>query len=185
MTKGPRPLPLRDRLYRNVAVIDDEDSCWLWTGALLPKRGYGQTFIGSRADGSFRPTYAHRLSWIVHFGEIPPGLCVCHTCDNPTCVRPDHLWLGTRKQNSEDMARKGRTGRHAHPESYAGTERNFYRAGAKVDALTARNIRSFLQGSSQAIGMSDNQVGRIFGCSGGIVFGIRNNKTWKTPECYP
>lgn len=74
--------------------------CWVWMGSLV--YGYGQA---SRGDKSIR---AHRLSYETYKGPVPKGMCVCHTCDNPCCVNPDHLFLGTHKDNAEDKVKKGR-----------------------------------------------------------------------------
>ncbi len=76
--------------------------CWSWSGA-KDSRGYG-TLNG----GNGVPKRAHRISWEIHFGEIPAGLGVLHKCDNPECSNPDHLFLGTQKQNALDMSAKGR-----------------------------------------------------------------------------
>lgn len=88
------------RFWRNVYKTD---TCWLWIG---PKMVSGH--------GKFRPertTYtAHRFSWHLHYGPIPEHLCVCHNCpgkDNPSCVNPEHLWLGTRSENISDGVKKG------------------------------------------------------------------------------
>src|SRR5678816_769446 len=92
------------------------DGCWIWTADKMTSQqkrrtqrgaGYGNFMI----NGCTKRVFAHRFSWELHFGPIPPGMLVCHRCDNPSCVRPDHLFLGTHKDNTQDMIRKGR---HAH-----------------------------------------------------------------------
>jgi hypothetical protein len=82
--------------------VDKSAGCWLWTGNKLPS-GYG-TF--RMRPGSMY--YAHRLSWAIHYGPIPIGVYVCHKCDNPSCVRPEHLFLGSNSDNIRDSIRKGR-----------------------------------------------------------------------------
>jgi len=77
-----------------------ESGCWEFTGSRHPN-GYG--LFSSKFERR-----AHRFSWLMHHGPIPKGLFVCHSCDNPPCVRIDHLWLGTAQQNMQDMARKNR-----------------------------------------------------------------------------
>ena len=79
----------------------DESGCWLWIG-VKNKKGYGQYSINDR------PGLAHRKSWTIFKGEIPNKLFVCHKCDVTSCVNPEHLFLGTNKDNMKDMATKGR-----------------------------------------------------------------------------
>lgn len=79
-----------------------EGDCWLWMGGHT-QTGYG---IVSASPNTWR--IAHRLAWELTFGEIPKGLFVCHKCDNPPCVRPDHLFLGTANDNMQDKIVKGR-----------------------------------------------------------------------------
>lgn len=80
---------------------DTNGGCWLWARA-ADARGYGSLLFNGRVTGT------HRVSYILHKGEIPPGMLVCHKCDNPPCCNPDHLFLGTYRDNSVDMHRKGR-----------------------------------------------------------------------------
>lgn len=77
--------------------------CWEWVGAKV-RDGYGELTLG----GSTARVRAHRLSWALHKGAIPNGMLVLHKCDNRSCVRPDHLFLGTQSDNNHDMAQKGR-----------------------------------------------------------------------------
>lgn len=79
------------------------DGCWQWTGARHPF-GYGML----RQENSGQKITASRASWLIHFGDIPPGMYVCHKCDNPECTNPEHLFLGTATDNARDKENKGR-----------------------------------------------------------------------------
>lgn len=95
------PRGLAVRLW---AKVVKGPGCWIWTGA-KNKKGYGEIQKGRRGMG---PIPTHRASWIIHFGEISDDLQVLHHCDNPSCVRPDHLFLGTAADNTADMIKKQR-----------------------------------------------------------------------------
>lgn len=95
---------LEERFWSKVDKKSD-DECWNWL-ASTHRKGYGQINLGDRGKGMIS---SHRLSWIIHYGEIPNDMHVLHKCDNPKCVNPKHLFLGTNIDNVRDMKQKGRT----------------------------------------------------------------------------
>jgi hypothetical protein len=100
-------------IMRRVVKGAGPDACWRWTGHVKPE-GYGQVTLGGKKK------LVHRVSYELNVGEIPIGLSVLHRCDIRSCVRPDHLFLGTHADNMADMDAKGRCDRffkpgHEHP----------------------------------------------------------------------
>ena len=100
--------PVEDRFWekvdKNGPIPDhcpERGPCWIWMGS-RKDFGYGDF----ARDG--RLWLAHRVSWEIHYGPVPDGIQVCHQCDNPSCVRPDHLFLGTQTDNVQDCLSKGR-----------------------------------------------------------------------------
>lgn len=98
-------MPIKDRL-KAMTVTNPKSGCWEWQG--IKHNGYGRTITGSRTDGTRHTVSAHRLAYETWNGSIPDGYEVCHRCDNPSCINPDHLFIGTRQDNINDRERKGR-----------------------------------------------------------------------------
>lgn len=93
------------------ARVNKTDSCWLWIGGKTKSRSkeeYGVITFHAPNGQKKKHAMAHRYSWEIHNGPIPEGMLVCHKCDNPPCVNPDHLFLGTILDNNIDKLEKGR-----------------------------------------------------------------------------
>lgn len=161
----PRPRPLLDRFFDN-CIPEPNSGCWLWTGH-IPKTGYGQ--FRMTTNPTDRSIGSHRASWLLHCGEIPPGLCVCHKCDNRLCVNPAHLFLGTHGDNNRDAARKGRHNWKGRPRP--GLLRGDRHHAAKLTQDKVAVIRS-----SDARGVD---LAREYGVSTVTVSRIRRGVIWR------
>ena len=144
----------RDVLRRFWDKVEKSDGCWEWMGYRNPK-GYGHF----RARG--RARLAHRVSWEIHHGEDPGDLCVLHKCDNPSCVRPDHIELGTIATNQRQMVARGRSARGV---------RNWK---AKLDPDKVREIRRLAQRHTY------RDVARMFDTTCSTISNIVNRKEWR------
>lgn len=126
----------------------DPHECWIWMGEKDGK-GYGRFNIANKTER------AHRVSWVLTVGPIPPGWCICHECDNRPCVNPAHLFIGTKADNNADMVAKGRR-----------------RGPAKLTPEQADTIRS---SKEQSI-----LLARRFGVTADIIRRIRRGAIWKS-----
>ena len=154
------PAVVADRFWRRVEK-SDPDQCWPWVGEI--SNNYGVM----RLYGKRGPRLgAHRVSWILEHGPITDGLHVCHVCDNPPCVNPAHLFLGTPADNSADKWQKGR----AFPPPHRQGEDNHQ---AKLTASQVLTIRDLV-----AQGHVQRQVASFYGVSPSTVHLIVKGKKW-------
>jgi hypothetical protein len=131
--------------------VEITKSCWIWRGA-ISSSGYGSFWFQNRGWKS------HRVAFALSRGNLLPGLLVLHKCDNPLCVRPDHLFLGTNLDNNRDMISKGR---------------RVY-GNAKLTTRQVQQIKSLL-----SKGYSQKQVRLKFHISSALVSNIANGRRWK------
>ena len=145
--------------------VDKTPSCWIWRGA-LGSDGYGAIQIAMRSKKT------HRVSWEMAHGAIPDGMCVLHQCDNRACVKPGHLFLGTRLDNNRDRVLKGRSasgdrhGTHTHPEVFRGTR-------VHTAKLTEEQVRLIRSSSGTQVGLAER-----FGVSRRTIRSIRDGSKW-------
>ena len=154
--------PMEVRFWKFVNKLS-KDECWNWIGNKMPK-GYGRFSLGAKSQGS---DGAHRVSWrIANKRDIPAGMHIMHSCDNPSCVNPKHLSIGTAKENTQDMIRKGRKRTVAPVGDLNGK--------AILDAEKVRLIRSSK--------LNHAELGRQLGVSSNCIRGVRTGRTWSHIE---
>lgn len=146
-------MDVQERFWSKVIKTE---GCWNWTAA-KDMSGYGRFGLGGK---NLR---AQRVAWLLTNGEVPKGLCVCHTCDNRVCVNPKHLWLGTNDDNMKDKAKKGRS--HRMPNN---------RFGAKLSSSIASEIRDMYRTTK----MTQVELALKFGVSRGCIGHIVRSETW-------
>lgn len=138
------------------------DGCWIWHGATTGgTTPYGKLWL----RGAYMK--AHRASYVLHVGAIPDGMCVCHTCDTPLCVNPEHLFLGTKADNAADMLRKGRGGHFKNP------PRGNRRKDSKLTETIVADIRA-----RYANGESQSSIGRSYGIQQSTVHKVVHRIRW-------
>jgi hypothetical protein len=159
----PKPAPYR---FANSYIKDEKSGCWIWQGK--SRTGTCRLYGRIKVDGISTP--AHRYSWELNNQQkIPDGMLVLHRCDNPECVNPDHLFLGTHQDNMDDMKKKGRQAKGEklnHPRA-KGSNNGL----AKLDENLARQI--FAESGSQ------RSLAKKYGVSQTVIHNIKTKKTWR------
>lgn len=162
---GPKRRPIMDRFMEKVTIPKCKTHCWKWMGK-KDRKGYGLMYA-YRDNGKSFSTGAHRLAWSLFRGPIPNGKIVCHHCDVPDCVNPAHLFLGTFKDNVDDMDRKGRRKPGGAP-----GELN---AQCKINTDVVKNIRADYESGKY----SQEQIAGFYGLGQTHVSRIIRGESWK------
>ncbi len=152
--------PIEQRFWPKV---QKGEGCWIWTGC-LDRRGYGQINRGGNAGGHIK---AHRLSYQIAHGDLPSSAHVLHRCDTPSCVRPDHLFLGDHAANMRDMWAKGR-GRCDGAGRLGSANGNHRLTEAQVESIFRRH----------RAGEPSRKLGREFGVAKTLVLFISKGQVW-------
>jgi hypothetical protein len=151
----------KKRMLATCEILENE--CWIWTGYLCePKKQYGLT--SSCLDGTKKKILAHRLSFRLWKGNIPEKLFVLHSCDNPLCINPDHLHIGTPQKNMDEMRERGR-------EKKALGEKN--RHAKLTNEIVLQIRKEFKQG------LTVRGISRKYKISSSSASYITRNITWK------
>ena len=175
----PASRPLKIRFFEKVNKKGPKHPalktrCWIFTGSGGKQGTYGWICIG-RGKGIAQ---AHRVAYRNMIGPIPEGMDVCHRCDNPSCVNPEHLFLGDQRTNTLDAKRKGRlatgrkNGRYTHPESNASGERNGSAKLTTADVLRMRRLY-------RIPGMTQQVLADEFNTSLANVGSILTGRSWR------
>lgn len=150
------------------------DGCWEWKGN-HNNNGYG--VMVRNVDGKRKVVAAHRESYRRYKGEVPAGMCVMHTCDNPICTNPAHLVIGTWGDNNRDRSQKGRSGSRVYDEAekakYSEMNRGSRNSAAKLTEEMAAAIK---RGHPELTGQ---EVGKLYGVCKGLANNIRAGRSWK------
>lgn len=144
-----------------------KEGCWDWKGPIT-KNGY--PVMSCRPEiGTDR---GHRASWLIYKGEISEGLHVCHHCDNRKCTNPDHLWLGTHKQNNDDKMKKGRHVWTPPPIKFGSKN-----ASSKLNEENVKEIKKMI-----TAGYSNGFIAKKFGVTRSTILRIKTGQNWKHVE---
>lgn len=143
--------------------VDRSGECWVWTGG-RNSDGYGNCHMP--IDGRLKSQKAHRAAWRLTRGDIPQGMSVLHRCDNPPCVNPDHLFLGTQADNMRDCREKGR---YSHKSGRVGS----HHQNARLKESDIPNIRAL-----RAKGETFKSIAFQYGVSDSTIHNIFNGHTW-------
>jgi hypothetical protein len=158
---GYSPIPFAKRFWSRVDKAGAKNSCWLWKGQKIIS-GYG-AFGRLAPYNNFKTVLAHRLAWQLTNGEIPVGLFVLHKCDQKLCCNPEHLFLGTHKDNMRDMCQKGR---HGDTQGSKSGMAKLYEADVRVIRKLARNFEL-------------NHIALAHGVAATTICMLVNRKTWR------
>jgi len=140
-----------------------KDDCWEWLAGRNHKN-YGNFYV-SIGNSKDKHWIAHRMAWKLTYGEIPKGLHICHHCDNPPCVNPNHLWIGTNKDNILDASRKGRLVRKIRGEDHHKSKLT------EKEVIEIKHIR-------KETGLSFIKIGKMFNVHPTTIGYIMRGRTW-------
>jgi hypothetical protein len=167
-THKNRRRPIDEKLWPYLKITDS--GCWEWQRA-RDWDGYG---VVSWNNEGLRDYRAHRVAWILTFGEIPDGMLVCHKCDNPPCCNPMHLFCGTHKDNTQDCIQKGRF--KGDPDAHGNRARGERASKSKLTESDVHYIREHCVFRSRQCGAS--VMGRKFGVSKAAILAIIHRRSW-------